>query len=199
MTKIGLITAAVLVIDGVAATACANNRNAIALIIPKSAAGASIEHSPSYSSFSFEPAFWVEFFGNSSHPNNFTFNALSTLVEHGARPNIRPGGITMDSMIFDPTADDPVRTTSPSGGVYRTTVGPAYYESWSNFPKDTRFVSTLNFGNNSLAIARDMAVASVKYQSDLIKFFELGNEVRGVRKCTEPDTATDICLLVVAN
>jgi hypothetical protein len=82
----------------------------------------------------------------------------------------------MDSLIFDPSAGDPVRTTSPSGGVYRTTVGPAYYQSWSNFPLGTKFVSTLNFGNNSIQIARNMAVASAKYQREKIAYFELGNE-----------------------
>ncbi|KAK4623620.1 Beta-glucuronidase [Fulvia fulva] len=150
--------------------------HAIHLDVPSTCEGASIKHSPSYTSFSFEPAFWVEFFGNLTEPNTFTFGAINTLIEHGLRPVIRPGGITMDSLIFEPTAGDPVRTTSPAGGVYRTTVGPAYYESWSNFPNGTDFVSTLNFGNDSLDIARDMAVASVEYQPDLIKYFELGNE-----------------------
>ena len=146
------------------------------LDIPTTADGASIKHSPSYSSFSFEPAFWVEFFGNASTPNNFTFDALSTLHDHGGRPAVRPGGITMDSMIFDEAAGDPIRTTNEKGGVYRTTVGPEYYESWSNFPNGTQFISTLNFGNDSLDIARNMAVASIKYQPDLVKYFELGNE-----------------------
>jgi len=59
----------------------------------------------------------------------------------------------MDSMIFDVTAGDPVRTTNENGGVYRTTVGPKYYESWSNFPENIKFVSTLNYGNNSIDIA----------------------------------------------
>ncbi|KAK4502634.1 hypothetical protein PRZ48_006060 [Zasmidium cellare] len=149
----------------------------ISLAIPQTPPqGASIPHSPSYTSFSFEPAFWVEFFGNATSPNTFTFNAINTLYQHGLRPRIRPGGITMDSMIFDPSAGNPVRTTNADGGVYRTTVGPAYYESWSNFPNGTEFISTLNFGNDSLDIARDMAVASVKYQGPHIKFFEVGNE-----------------------
>jgi len=82
----------------------------------------------------------------------------------------------MDSMIFEPSAGDPVRTMSATGGVYRTTVGPAYYQSWSNFPNGTTFLSTLNFQNDSLPIALDMAVASVKYQNALITSFELGNE-----------------------
>lgn len=82
----------------------------------------------------------------------------------------------MDSMIFDPKGHDPVRTTSPEGGVWRTTVGPEYYKSWSNFPEGTEFISTLNFGNESLAIAKDLALASVTYQGDKVAYFELGNE-----------------------
>lgn len=82
----------------------------------------------------------------------------------------------MDSMIFDPSAGDPVRDTSATGGVYRTTVGPPYFASWNNFPNGTKFVSTLNFQNDSLDIALGMAVASVKYQEDLVEYFELGNE-----------------------
>jgi len=149
---------------------------AIRLNIPSTAAGSSIPHSPSFASFSFEPAFWVEFFGNASSPNPLTFELLSRITERGGSLIIRPGGITMDSMIFDSSAGDPVRTTNADGGVYRTTVGPAYYQSWSNFPNGTKFVSTLNFGNDSLDIARDMAVASVQYQQDKIDYFELGNE-----------------------
>ncbi|KAI4728507.1 hypothetical protein E4T49_03801 [Aureobasidium sp. EXF-10728] len=151
--------------------------NVFLLEIPQTALGASIEHDPSFASFSFEPAFWVDFFGNSSTPNKLAFNLLNRIVDHGGQPTIRPGGITMDSMIFNASAGDPVRTTNPNGGVYRTTVGPNYFKSWSNFPEGTKFVSTLNFGNDSLDIARDMAVASVKYASnDSISFFELGNE-----------------------
>lgn len=90
----------------------------------------------------------------------------------------------MDSMIFDPSAGDPVRTTNPKGGIYRTTVGPAYYESWDNFPSGTKFTSTLNFGNDSLDIARNLAVASVKYQAEKVEFFELGN-VSGAYECQD--------------
>ncbi|KAK3062746.1 hypothetical protein LTS18_003443 [Coniosporium uncinatum] len=133
---------------------------AIRLNIPSTTTGSSFPHSPSFASFSFEPAFWVKFFGNATSPNPLTFELLSRITERGGSPIIRPGGITMDSMIFDPSAGDLVRTTNAAGGVYRTTVGPAYYQSWSNFPYGTKFVSTLNFGNNSLDVARDMAVAS---------------------------------------
>jgi len=146
------------------------------LSVPGTASGASVPHSNSFASFSFEPAFWVDFFGNASNPNTLTFNVLKRIHEHGGNPVIRPGGITMDSMIFDPTAGDVVRTTSPKGAVYRTTVGPEYYKSWNNFPNGTKFVSTLNFGNESLAISKGLAVASLTYQSDKVVYLELGNE-----------------------
>ncbi|KAK1574398.1 glycoside hydrolase family 79 protein [Colletotrichum navitas] len=153
-----------------------SSSNSTRLDVPRNADGASIPHANSFASFSFEPAFWVEFFGNASTPNNLTFSLLNRIHEHGGHPIIRPGGITMDSMIFDPEGGDPVRTTSPEGGVWRTTVGPDYYHSWDNFPNGTKFISTLNFGNESLDIAKGLAVASVNYQGDKIAYYELGNE-----------------------
>lgn len=69
------------------------------LSIPRTAQNASIPHANSFASFSFEPAFWVEFFGNASEPNALTFGLLDLIVEHGGSPIIRPGGITMDSMV----------------------------------------------------------------------------------------------------
>ena len=82
----------------------------------------------------------------------------------------------MDSMVFNESASEVVRHTSPSGGIYYTTIGPDFYESWSLFPNVTKFVSTLNLGNDSLQIAVDEAKASVKYQAERIAFFELGND-----------------------
>ncbi|KAK4185620.1 family 79 putative glycoside hydrolase [Podospora australis] len=83
----------------------------------------------------------------------------------------------MDSMIFDPTLKlSAVRTENGKGGIYRTTIGPAFYQSWNLFPPGTSFVSTLNFGNNSLALARGLAEASYRLQRDKILYYELGNE-----------------------
>jgi hypothetical protein len=137
---------------------------------------ASIEHQPFFSSFSIEPAFWVEFAGTAAQPNALFLKLIGQLTDRGSQPIIRPGGITMDSLIFDPNGSDLVRTMGPKGEVYRTTVGPAYFKSWSNFPQGVTFISTLNFGNNSLDIARDLALASIKYQGDRIRYFEVGNE-----------------------
>lgn len=58
------------------------------LDISKTALGASIEHDPSFVSFSFEPAFWVEFFGNSTSPNKLAFDLLGCIVDHGGQPTV---------------------------------------------------------------------------------------------------------------
>ena len=76
------------------------------LSIPRTAENASIPHENSFASFSFEPAFWVEFFGNASNPNALTFGLLDLIVEHGGSPIIRPGGITMDSMVSTSSSSD---------------------------------------------------------------------------------------------
>ncbi|KAF2152162.1 glycoside hydrolase family 79 protein [Myriangium duriaei CBS 260.36] len=150
--------------------------NAVRLDIPCTPDGASSPLDNTFASLSIEPAYWYEYFGNFTDPNRFTFDLLDRISEHGGRPNIRPGGITMDSMLSDPSAGDPVRTTDAKGGVYRLTVGPNYYRSWGNFPNQTKFISTLNLGNNSLAIAEGLALASGEYAGPRILSFELGNE-----------------------
>lgn len=58
------------------------------LEVPKTALGGSIKHDPTFVSFSFEPAFWVEFFGNSSSPNELAFNLLNCIVDHGGQPTV---------------------------------------------------------------------------------------------------------------
>ncbi|KAK4041377.1 hypothetical protein C8A01DRAFT_34575 [Parachaetomium inaequale] len=134
-------------------------------------------HGPQFVSYSFEPAYWVEFFGEPDSPRDLTFTLLNHLHERGARPIIRAGGIAMDSMVFDPNqTKSVVRTENGKGGIYRTTIGPAFYDHWDNFPEGTTFVSTLNFGNNSVSIARGLAEASYQRQRDKIVFYELGNE-----------------------
>ena len=54
--------------------------------------------------FLFKPAFWVAFFVNASTPNELTFRLLELIAARGGQPIMRPGGITMDSMIYDPFA-----------------------------------------------------------------------------------------------
>ncbi|KAG8706435.1 hypothetical protein FRC08_001074 [Ceratobasidium sp. 394] len=140
---------------------------------------------PAFASLSVDPAFWVEFFGNSTHPNKLSFQLIkqigpvsllgSDLLEPDQASVL--GGVTQDSSIFDPSAGEPKRTISGTGGIYRTTYGPEFYKSFSNFAPSTKFTVTLNLGNDSLDIARDQARAAYKYLNhDKIWAFELGNE-----------------------
>ncbi|KAK0615094.1 hypothetical protein B0T17DRAFT_646477 [Bombardia bombarda] len=79
-------------------------------------------HTPQFVSYSFEPAFWTEFFGEPSSPRNLTFTLLNHLHARGARPIVRTGGITMDSMTYNPNLTlSAVRTENGKGGIYRTT------------------------------------------------------------------------------
>ncbi|KIP07665.1 glycoside hydrolase family 79 protein [Phlebiopsis gigantea 11061_1 CR5-6] len=103
---------------------------------------------------------------------------MQRLVERtGVGPDVRPGGITIDSSIFSPTAPALDLIESSSGGIYRTTFGPALYESLLVFPKSTKFVVTVNMGNNTISTARDEIAAAIEYIGwDRIRALELGNE-----------------------
>jgi hypothetical protein len=56
-------------------------------------------------SFSFELSFLPTFAGNKSHPNLLTKKLMKRLEERtGLGPDVRPGGITVDSSVFSPEA-----------------------------------------------------------------------------------------------
>ncbi|KAI0342826.1 hypothetical protein BDW22DRAFT_1357353 [Trametopsis cervina] len=134
--------------------------------------------SPTLASFSIEFSYLTAFGGNKTHPNVLTRELMQRLVERsGVGPDVRPGGITIDSTIFDPNGPALTLIESTSGGIYRTTFGPAIYESLLVFPNSTQFVATVNLGNNTIEIARDEIAAAIKYIGmDRIRAFELGNE-----------------------
>jgi hypothetical protein len=87
-TRLAAYTAVFIAARTVTSQPTGSNRDVFCLDIPKTALGASIEHDPSFASFSFEPAFWVEFFGNSSTPNKLAFNLLNRIVDHGGQPTV---------------------------------------------------------------------------------------------------------------
>lgn len=129
-------------------------------------------------SFSIEFSYLPTFGGNKTNPNTLTGEIMKRLVERtGLGPDIRPGGITVDSSIFDPTAPALNLTLSASQGIYRTTYGPAYFESYLIFPDTSRFILDVNLGNNSIAIAQNQIEAGIKYLGwDRIFAIQLGNE-----------------------
>ena len=55
-------------------------------------------------SFSIEFAYLPQFGGNSSNPNLLTERLISQITQRtGVPPDIRPGGISVDSSVYDPT------------------------------------------------------------------------------------------------
>ncbi|KIJ37551.1 glycoside hydrolase family 79 protein, partial [Sphaerobolus stellatus SS14] len=129
-------------------------------------------------SFSFELAYFPTFAGNLSHPNVLTHELIQRLVERtGVGPDIRPGGITVDSSIFDPTAPALEVDLSASGGIFRSTYGPDFFQSHAVFPNSTRFIVDVNLGNNSINIAHDQIQASIAHLGwNRIYALQLGNE-----------------------
>lgn len=74
-------------------------------VISKQATNASQVIDRRLASFSFEASFLPTFAGNKSHPNLLTKELMLRLEERtGLGPDIRPGGITIDSSVFDPKA-----------------------------------------------------------------------------------------------
>lgn len=129
-------------------------------------------------SFSFELAYFTDFAGNATNPNTLTQELMNRLVERtGLGPGIRPGGITVDSSIFDPNGPALVNDLSPTGGIYRTIYGPDFFQSHHNFPNTSLFVVDANLGNNSVEIAQGEIIAAIEHLGwDRIYSLELGNE-----------------------
>ncbi|CCO29230.1 hypothetical protein BN14_03235 [Rhizoctonia solani AG-1 IB] len=97
---------------------------------------------------------------------------------------------TRDSSVFDAKFGEPIRDVSTSGGIYRTTYGPDYFKSFSNFAPSTKFTVTLNLGNDTLGIAHDQVKAAYRYlKPDQIWALELGNEP-GNYKANQRDLST---------
>ncbi|CDO76896.1 Glycoside Hydrolase Family 79 protein [Trametes cinnabarina] len=129
-------------------------------------------------SFSFELSFLPTFAGNKSHPNVLTRELMKRLEERtGVGPDVRPGGISVDSSVFDPHAPALVLDESPTGGIYKSTFGPAFFDFLDVFPKSTRVLWSVNLGNNTIGFAQAGIKAAIKYIGwDRLFAFELGNE-----------------------
>lgn len=52
-------------------------------------------------------------------------------------------------------------TDMQAGGIYRTTYGPAWFESLGVFPDSSPIVVTVNLGNDTIEIARDQLAAHI--------------------------------------
>ncbi|KAG9128365.1 hypothetical protein FRC07_000039 [Ceratobasidium sp. 392] len=129
-------------------------------------------------SLSIEFAYLPTFAGNKTHPNRLTGEIMKRIVERtGLGPDIRSGGNTIDSSVFDANAPALSLTLSDSLKIYRTTFGPAYFESYRIFPDTSRFILNVNLKNDSVKIAQNEIKAAFKYlDKGRIYSIQLGNE-----------------------
>ncbi|KAA1467457.1 hypothetical protein DENSPDRAFT_832510 [Dentipellis sp. KUC8613] len=129
-------------------------------------------------SFSIEYGYLPSFGGNNTHPNELTKSLMQRLVERtGVGPDVRPGGITIDSSEYNPDGPALTLAESASGGIYNSTFGPALYESLNVFPNSSKFIVSVNLGNDTIKLARDEIAAAIQHLGwDRIRALELGNE-----------------------
>ncbi|KAI0075812.1 hypothetical protein K474DRAFT_1663809 [Panus rudis PR-1116 ss-1] len=160
--------------------ACSANAGDVLTLpqIPTHPTSASQPLDPRLASFSIEFSYMTAFGGNKTNPNMLTKELLQRLVEQtGVGPDIRPGGITIDSSIYSPNASALELIESPSGGIYRTTYGPAWFETLDVLPETSPIVVTVNLGNDTVLIARDQIKAAIEHIGwKRIRALELGNE-----------------------
>lgn len=159
----------------------------------------------SFVSFSIEFSSFPDFAGNSTHPNNFSYNLLQNLWDlQGTPPIIRVGGNTQsvtdpftslksisnlthlsrDYYTFDATQQEAlVGSVDPSRSPdYPTTIsiGPSYFDSYTTWPGFS-YVHGLNLGKNG-TVGHDTLVATVPLvcqhlaATDRLAYWQLGNE-----------------------
>lgn len=138
----------------------------------------------SFVSFSIEFSSFPDFAGNSSSPNNFSYNLLSNLGNiQGTNPIIRVGGNTQDYATFNP---DQAEALIGSFNVNRSrdypttiSIGPAYFDSYNTWP-GFKYLHGFNLGKNG-TIGYDTLVGTVPLvckalSGDKLAYWTLGNE-----------------------
>ncbi|KAH9481455.1 Beta-glucuronidase [Psilocybe cubensis] len=134
---------------------------------------------PALASFSIETAFFEEFFGNASAPNQLSLNLLENIKSRtGVPPEIRIGGITADSTHWDPNQKVALSNFIDStGALHNTTLGPQFWKSVGLLPQGTKIIMTLDLHDLDFEGALSMAEATVKGLSpSQFLSFEIGNE-----------------------
>ncbi|OJJ46450.1 hypothetical protein ASPZODRAFT_2129467 [Penicilliopsis zonata CBS 506.65] len=147
-------------------------------------------HDAIYNSFSIEFSFMVEYAGNDSHPNTFSQQVIQNLVDiSGEPPMFRVGGSTQSLAVYYPDQAeaiiDPFESIASTQPNY-SFIGPAFLQSFHQFPVDTKYIFGLNFYNPDETLfdigdglAQCVLEAHAAYTSlgDALYAFEIGNEV----------------------
>lgn len=138
----------------------------------------------SFVSFSIEFSSFPDFAGNSSEPNEFSYNLLRNLgAIQGTNPIIRVGGNTQDYATFDADQQEALvgSYNFNRSKDYPTTIsiGPAYFDSYNTWP-GFRYLHGFNMGKNG-SIGYDTLRGTVPLvckalAGDKLASWTLGNE-----------------------
>ncbi|KAI1323042.1 hypothetical protein F5Y16DRAFT_415293 [Xylariaceae sp. FL0255] len=146
-----------------------------------------------YNSFSIEFCYMADYGGNDTNPNKFSQQVVQNLFDiSGAYPIFRVGGSTQNSAVYFPNQTeaiiDPFDSVASDQPSY-SYIGPAWMQSFQQFPSGTKYIYGLNFynpENETLfdvgdGLAQCVLEASAVYNAlgDSLYAFEIGNEVDG--------------------
>ncbi|RAH70498.1 glycosyl hydrolase family 79 C-terminal domain-containing protein [Aspergillus aculeatinus CBS 121060] len=148
-------------------------------------------HDADYHSFSIEFCYIVDYAGNDTHPNLFSRQVIQNLKDiAGKAPIFRVGGSTQNSAVYYPDQTealidpfDSIASSQPRHSYF----GPAFLQSFRQFPAGSKYIFGLNFfnaENETLfdvgdGLAQCVLEAHAAYHAigDAFYGFEIGNEV----------------------
>jgi len=146
--------------------------------VPGDAAGI-VDHT--FHSWASPVHFWPDYAGNSSNPNVFSKSLVKIIADKvGVMPHIRVGGTSGDRTWFVADQETAIITTIGDNGIpSNVSIGPAFYEGFSNFPGALYTYQTNLAHNDSDALQNALAMArqGVDAIGDSLESLEIGNEV----------------------
>ncbi|KAJ5741509.1 hypothetical protein N7533_010918 [Penicillium manginii] len=153
--------------------------NRESIVIPRPHSGA--EYVPrDLQSFSIEFAFFPDYAGNKSHPNNFSKNLLENFKDFtGVYPLVRVGGTSQDHSDYFPEQEDNIQLIyehPDDDQPIQINYGPTFFESYHTLGP-VKFLHGLNLNqNHSINQLQDAAIEACTAIGPQLHLFELGNE-----------------------
>ncbi|KAJ5370389.1 uncharacterized protein N7496_006481 [Penicillium cataractarum] len=132
-------------------------------------------------SFSLEFAFFPDYAGNKSSPNQFSRNLMENFKNiTGVYPKVRVGGTSQDNSIYYPDQNDSIELvfTNPTDDQpSQINYGPGFFESYQALG-DMQYIHGLNMKqNSSIQQLTNAAVEACRSMGTNLDSFELGNEI----------------------
>lgn len=137
-----------------------------------------------FQSYSIEFSYMLDYAGNDSTPNHFSWRMLRNLYSiRGEYPIIRAGGTTQNRAVYNASQTEAYIATfgSDPDQPSSLTIGPTWIQSFQQFPKGTKYIYGLNFYDGDYGLNQTLMEAANAWDAiaDDIYAFSIGNEVNG--------------------